>query len=475
MSRGYPSMRARHKSPAYSIIQPDIIITTLMAYVPSGNNVIYPHVLSPILNIKMLRIFLILLLSGGYCLCRAAEEKIIILNEGMWQSDNGRLSYFEDEVMISNEWFREVNGYKLGDTPNDIIQVNDDLIAIAINWSNIIQFIRPDGKSIAEVENIPNVRCLATDGEYVYATSYAHECETKNGHLNFEKGYVAKIDTRNFTVISACETGYEPEGIAYYDGKLFIANTGGYAFQEGHDYETSVTVVDADTMEKAGDINTGRINLDGNLSQSGQYLCINSVGDYYEVPGCGIILDCKKAIDDPDDSFATIPYAVTYNCPAGDNEFFAVGAGYSYITGEYEFHCLTVKADEVLKSKGREGYIRKLPGSMEEIIMGMESPYGIYRNPYTGMLYATDAGSYAGSGRLYQWSPQGTLIGQYPTYINPGGFLALPPDSYGAGIDMPGKWDESYAHGDIFNLSGIKVTKPRKGSIYIINGKKIHF
>ena len=72
-----------------------------------------------------------------------AQEKIIVLNEGNWQADNGKMSYFEDGNIVSNQWFRDVNKQKLGDTPNDIIQINDELLAIAINWSNIVQFITP--------------------------------------------------------------------------------------------------------------------------------------------------------------------------------------------------------------------------------------------------------------------------------------------------------------------------------------------
>ncbi len=55
-----------------------------------------------------------------------ANERIILLNEGLWQSDNGRISYFEDGHIVSNQWFMDVNGNKLGDTPNDIIRVNDN-------------------------------------------------------------------------------------------------------------------------------------------------------------------------------------------------------------------------------------------------------------------------------------------------------------------------------------------------------------
>ncbi|MDE7136475.1 MAG: hypothetical protein K2N91_07565, partial [Muribaculaceae bacterium] len=105
-----------------------------------------------------------------------AQERIILLNEGNWQADNGKITYFEDGKVVSNQWFRDVNGMKLGDTPNDIIAVNDNLIAIAVNWSNIVQFITPDGKAVAATEDVPNNRKLASDGDYVYISSYGHEC-----------------------------------------------------------------------------------------------------------------------------------------------------------------------------------------------------------------------------------------------------------------------------------------------------------
>ena len=206
-----------------------------------------------------------------------AEERIIVLNEGMWQADNGRLTYFENGSVVSNQWFRDKNGRKLGDTPNDIIQVNDDLIAIAINWSNIVQFITPSGYAVAAIEDIPNNRRLCSDGKFVYVTSYGHECATIYGMRYFTRGFVAKIDLSNYRVVATCEVGYEPEGIALYDGRLFVANTGGYAEQEGdHDYETTVSIVNAATMTVEKVIDTHIPNLFGEMSQSGRYLCISS-------------------------------------------------------------------------------------------------------------------------------------------------------------------------------------------------------
>ena len=79
------------------------------------------------------------------CCCAMAQsnevkDNLIICNEGNWQSDNGQLSFYDATTgTLTNKWFRTVNNKKLGDTPNDIIQINDNLFAICVNWSNIIQ------------------------------------------------------------------------------------------------------------------------------------------------------------------------------------------------------------------------------------------------------------------------------------------------------------------------------------------------
>ena len=58
----------------------------------------------------MKRFFILLLTLFIYN--TRAQERLILLNEGMWQADNGRVSYFEDGSILSNQWFREKNGYK---------------------------------------------------------------------------------------------------------------------------------------------------------------------------------------------------------------------------------------------------------------------------------------------------------------------------------------------------------------------------
>ena len=405
-----------------------------------------------------------------------AKEKIIILDEGNWQTDNGRLSYFEDGNIVSNKWFRDNNGYKLGDTPNDIIQISDNLLAIAINWSNIIQFITPEGKAVAATEDVPNNRRLATDGKYVYVSSYGHECGTVSGTKYFTKGYVAKIDVATFKVVDAVEVGYEPEGIAYYQGFLFVANTGGYAFQEDHAYETTVSVINATTMKVEKTIDTGVINLYGTMSQSGQYLCINSPGDYYDVDACSVIFDCQRALDGRSDCFCRLPYAATYNTVTRDGMFYAVGSRYSYYTGEYAFNYATIDPAEVMRTEGVVGITEALPGTVLADLKKMTSPYDIYVNPYTGYIYATDAASFAEGGTLYQWNADGQLQGTWKVYINPAHLLALPPD----GQHFTGISDITVAANDVtssataahYNLSGQRIAPTAKG-LHVVKGKKV--
>lgn len=367
-----------------------------------------------------------LLLSLLCWLTAAAQERILVLNEGTWQGDNGRVSYFEDGRMVTNQWFVDANTYKLGDTPNHIVEVRPDLLAIAVNGSNIVQFVGPDGTAVAAVEDVPNNRQLATDGRYVYVTSFAHECTVGGRRQTFKHGYVAKIDTETFSVVTACEVGYEPDGIALYNGHLFVANTGGYAYQEDHDYEQTVSIVDAATMTITGTIDTGCINLYGQMSQSGRYLLINSCGDYYETPACAVLLDCEAALSSQP-SVRRLDAVVTYNTPTRDGRFLCIGSTYSFTSGGYDITVSTIDPQRVFAGSP-DAIEATLPGTMAADIAEMAMPYSIYVNPYTGYLYATDAASSASAGKLYQWSPEGQLLGSWKTYINPSHLLALCPD-----------------------------------------------
>lgn len=331
------------------------------------------------------------------------DDRIVVLCQGLWGLDNSTLSYI-DGGTVTNGWFKKNNpGMHLGDTGNDILQVNDTLIAISVNWSNIIQYIYPDGRAIAATEDIPNNRRLATDRRgYLYCTSYA------------DNGYVAKIDIRTKQIVDTCHVGYEPEGVAYYDGRLFVANTGGYGGQAGHKYESTVSVVDAATMREIRRIDTGCINLFGDMTCCGQFLCINSAGDSYDVAPKTVVMNMA------DEEFRVFDFPATYCCAYG-NRFYLIGSSFSYVTGDYTLTTHTIGLPSLDVADGLASYAAAAPE-----ILKMQAPYGIFISPYSAHLYVTDARGYATNGRLYEFSPTGELIGRYPLEgINPGKLLFL--------------------------------------------------
>lgn len=331
------------------------------------------------------------------------QDKLLILCEGLWGMDNSCISYLDQGTLV-NKWYQKQNPkHRLGDTGNDIIQVNDTLIAISVNWSNIIQYIYPDGRAIAATEDIPNNRKLATDGDYLYCTSYANH------------GYVAKVDVRTKEIVDTCHVGYEPEGIAYYKGRLFVANTGGYSFQEGHEYESTISVIDTQTMKELKRIDTGCINLFGKMSQCGQFICINSCGDYYDVEPKSVVLNMES------EEFKIFDFPATYNCTY-DGKFYTIGSAFSYNTGEYQYSIHTISLPSMQVEEGLAEY-----AGAEEVIRQMQSPYGIYISPFSGHLYVSDARSYATNAYVYEFDRQGKLLNRYYLDgLNPAHFLALP-------------------------------------------------
>lgn len=353
-----------------------------------------------------------------------AMEKIILLNEGNMQSDNGQLSYISDHS-IENGWFRKANGVKLGDTPLHIIALNDTLLAVTVNGSNTIDFIKTDGKLAASSEDVPNCRYLATDGKYLYVTSYAHNSALKE---NYTKGYVAKLDLKDYSLVSTCETGYEPEGVAIWQGRLYVANSGGYAFSEGHDYENTITVVDASTMRKISEIeitdNEGvrMCNLFGAVSQSGKYLCINASGDFASLPAGTVLFNCEEC------TYSVFDFPATYNTVLKNGSFFAVGSVFSYETYSFEYMYKTI---DPVSGECFDGYIIEDGSAAPEVVSAlkqMESPNGIYQNPYTGHLYITDAGGFTSAGKIYEFDEKGSRIGEpLICYICPSRMTALRP------------------------------------------------
>ena len=226
---------------------------------------------------------------------------------------------------------------------------------------------------------------------------------------------MAKIDLHTKLVVDTCHVGYEPEGIAYYDGRLYVANTGGYSTQtQDHGYEQTVSVVDAQTMRELRRIDTGCKNLYGAVAKWREWLCINAAGDMYNTPPHTVVLNMAS------EEFRVYDFASTYCC-AAQGRFYCLGSAYSHLTGEYAYSTHTIALPSLAASEGLADY-----AAADSVIASMQSPYAIYISPFSAHMYVSDARAYATNGYVYEFSPTGALLNRYLLRgVNPSRFVAL--------------------------------------------------
>ncbi len=223
-------------------------------------------------------------------------DKLFVLNEGGMGSNNATLDFLRmsDGSYVTGA-FRKMNpdaGAGLGDVGNDIA-VNGDELWIVVNNSGIVEVLSAvDETEIAAVA-VPTPRGIAFDDKYAYVTSwagaYASGSYDSNGNYSLTdyknpKGQVYRIDLSSKKVDGSVEVGYQPEGIAYYDGKLYVANSGGISSQlpPNYAYDNTLSIIDTRTFSVSQTV-TVEVNLKNVYSDGKGNIYVSSLGNYYDV------------------------------------------------------------------------------------------------------------------------------------------------------------------------------------------------
>src|SRR5690606_30202534 len=126
---------------------------------------------------------------------------------------------------------------ELGDVGNDIKIYGNKVYAV-INSSNKIEVLDKWTAKRVKVIDVPNGRYMAFHGDKAYVSSYAGKVAIDP---NAEIGFVAEIDTATLALTRKVTVGYQPEEMVIQDGKLYVANSGGYRVPN---YDNTVSVVD---------------------------------------------------------------------------------------------------------------------------------------------------------------------------------------------------------------------------------------
>ena len=200
---------------------------------------------------------------------------------------------------------------------------------------------------------------------------------------------MVEVDTTSLAVTREEVVGYQPEEMVIKDGKLYVANSGGYRFP---DYDRTVSVIDLKTFQVIKTIDVA-INLHRmKLDRYGR-IYVSSRGDYYGTGSDVFIIDTQT-----DRVTGNLGIAASEMCLSGDS-IYMTSVEWSYVT---ESNTITYALYDVKQNKiVSRNFITD--GTETEITI----PYGIAVNPETKEIFVTDAKSYVVPGYLYCFSPEG--------------------------------------------------------------------
>lgn len=315
-----------------------------------------------------------------------------LLNEANMGTNKASLDYYDyTTATYVRNIYAEANPEvvkELGDVGNDL-QIYGHRLYAVINVSGKIEVMHSkDARRIGQID-IPNCRYLCFDGPYGYVTSYAGPVSTDASHAQI--GYVAKFDTATLAIVDTCYVGYQPDELAISNGKLYVANSGGYMKPN---YENTLSVIDLATFREEKRIEVA-INLHRVRRDNGGGLWVSSRGDYLQTPSRLYYVDTKE-----DKVTDQLDLAVSELAIVGDS-LYLIATQYNEETFENvtTYGIVDIRTHQLVASSfiqdGTDSAIRR--------------PYGLMVNPLTREVYVTDAGSYVTPGKLYCYDADGRL------------------------------------------------------------------
>ena len=332
-----------------------------------------------------------------------------VLNEGNMGSNKCTLDYLDlsGNTPTVHYWrniYAERNPTvvkELGDVGNDI-KIYGSRMWLVINCSDKVEVVKASTcERIGQVD-IPNCRNVVFDGPYAYVSSYVGPV---NDYTDVQLGMVYQVDTLSLQVVKTVTVGYQPEEMAIIDGKLYVANSGGYIAPV---YDHTVSVIDLQSFTEERKIDMG-VNLHRCRADHYGQLWVSSRGNYGSKKSCLYWYDPQRLTLNAEPG--VIPQAVSDLCIVGDSLYF-FGSEWNEAEqrNTVSYGIINVRTHEVVTSQ--------LSNAPE--IAAIRMPYGIMVNPKERDFYLMDAKNYVSSGELLHFLPDGTFDWKVSTGDIPG-------------------------------------------------------
>ncbi len=317
---------------------------------------------------------------------------VLIVNEGNFGSGNGSISFYDEETMtVTNNIVSSANkGGEIAATVQSIFAY-DGVGYLVCNTPDKIEFIDIDNyQYLSNPEtNLSQPRYMTAIGDKGYITCWGPWGE----NYSLPNSYIAVLDLSTQKIVDSLDCGSGPEGILALGNKLYVANS----------YETTVTVIDLDD-NSSSDITFGAAPQHFVPDAAGNVWVSLASGWSYPAENSGIqSFNASSLVKGALVQVTDIKGPVAINA-----------------TGEH-IYALTAEAYPGTGSQVIEynTVTKSLAGSA--LISG-DNFYGMGYNVTTDVLYVSDNQGFAGNGKIYAYSPDGTLIDDQIVGIGPNGF-----------------------------------------------------
>ena len=326
-------------------------------------------------------------------------DGLYILNEGNMGANRCTLDYLDLSGTDSTiHYYRNIYAERnpstvkeLGDVGNDI-GIYGSKLWIVVNCSNKVEVCEAHSTRRLGQVNIDNCRYLAFDGGFAYVSSYAGPVQVAE---NCPLGRVYKVDTLTLQKVDSVVVGYQPEEMAIVDGKLYVANSGGYRVPL---YDNRIMVIDLATFQVIKEIEVD-VNLHRLLADSHGQLWVSTRGNYFDVSPALYCLKDDKVV-------ARLEVPISSMTIVGDSLYY-IGTTFSYVDGGYKKDFGIV---DVALQRCSVAVTFEAPE-----IKNITLPYGIIVNPHDRDFYILDAKNYVSSGELLHFDADGHFLWRVST------------------------------------------------------------
>jgi hypothetical protein len=305
-------------------------------------------------------------------------------------SNNATLDFYNyQEAKFNRNIFSVVNpGVTggLGDVGNDL-KIYGSRLYVVINASGLVEVMDAKTAKHIGIISVTNCRNIAFSGGKAYVSSYAG-----SEYGASQIGLVAEVDTASLQVLRTVNVGHEPEELEVVNGKLYVANSGGY---NPPAYDNSVSVIDISSFTETGKIDVA-VNLLNLRKDAHNNLFVLARGDYGAVQSDIYKINTQtNAVEK-----INIPYTSNF-CVSGDS-LFVLSNNTDWSSGT----AVTVAKFVIYNTQSKQIMTENFITDSSDVEIGMS--YGIAVNPITKEIFITDVKDYASPGTLFCFSQEGS-------------------------------------------------------------------